>query len=57
MLILGSSAEQRRVWNELMAHQHPQGAARHVEVATEWWTVEVAADATAEQLCAVVSNL
>ena len=27
------------------------------EVATKWWTVEVAADATAEQLCAVVSNL
>ena len=27
-----------------------------VEVATEWWTVEVAADATTEQLCAVVSD-
>ncbi len=29
-LILVSSAEQRRVWNELMAREHPQGAARHV---------------------------
>ena len=30
VLILVSSAEQRRVWNELMAREHPQGAARHV---------------------------
>ncbi len=30
MLILVSSAEQRRVWNELMAREHPQGATRHV---------------------------
>ena len=26
------------------------------EVAPEWWTVEVATDATTEQLCAVVSD-
>ena len=25
--MVGSSAEQRRVWNELMAREHPQGAA------------------------------
>ena len=30
VLILVSSAEQRRVWNELMAREHPQGAVRHV---------------------------
>ncbi len=30
VLMLVSSAEQRRVWNELMAREHPQGAAHHV---------------------------